>query len=109
MCLREQAQNNAQLIYEAGSIESLLNLVDTNAGITLVPELAVRTFDETRSQQVRQFAEPEPLREISLVASHSIWKQALRNLLSQVITEAIEPMLSKNAKTGTVVPVTAYK
>ncbi len=107
--LREQAKNNAQLIYEAGSIESLLNLVDTNAGITLVPELAVRTFDETRSQQVRQFAEPEPLREISIVASNSIWKQALRTLLCQVIAKAIEPMLTKKAKTSTVVPVTAYK
>lgn len=106
--LRKQADTNAQLIYEAGSIESLLNLVDTNAGITLVPELAVRTFNKERSQQVHKFIAPEPVREISIVATHNIWKQQLRNLLKIVIAQKVLPLMNTTAEKGTIVPVTSF-
>jgi LysR family hydrogen peroxide-inducible transcriptional activator len=106
--LRKQADTNAQLVYEAGSIESLLNLVDTNAGITLVPELAVRTFNKERIQQVHKFVAPEPVREISIVATHSIWKHQLRDLLKGVITQKVLPLMNTKAEKGTIVPVTSF-
>lgn len=106
--LRKQADSNAQLIYEAGSIESLLNLVDTNAGITIVPELAVRTFNAEKSHQVHKFVSPEPVREISIVATHSLWKQQLRNLLKKVIVDTVSPLINSETETGNIVPVISY-
>jgi LysR family hydrogen peroxide-inducible transcriptional activator len=74
--------------YESGSIETLKKLVDLHYGYTLVPELSV-AGEAGVNPMVKRFVDPEPVREVSLVAHHSFPKEALLHTLREEILEKI--------------------
>ena len=91
--LRAMQSDNRNLAYEAGSIESLLKIVEQHNGITIVPELAVLDFSNERKTQIRTFADPIPTREISLVTYRHFVKHRLLQLLREEIQEAVKGYL----------------
>lgn len=76
-CLREQFINYCSLKkktdmpgnlkFEGNSFETLLNLVDSFGGLTLIPELYYRLLSEDKKLKVRQFSLPIPVREVSMI------------------------------------------
>lgn len=100
-CLREQVINLCELQkqqarlhhleYEAGSIESLLKIVEMNEGITIIPELAAIALEKSRQKQLRSFKSPVPMREISLVTYRHFIKKRLFEVLKEEILTAIKP------------------
>ena len=97
--LRKKNTNFSNLEYEAGSIESLLKIVEMNNGITVVPELAVINFNEKQKSQVREFKDPVPVREISLVTYRHFVKTKLLEVLAQEIKAGVEAFIpQKNSE-----------
>jgi LysR family hydrogen peroxide-inducible transcriptional activator len=96
-CLRLQIVNFCQaksknafnFRYKAGSVETLKKMVEIHQGITLLPALA--TLDLSKSQQamVRHFAEPQPVREISIVTHRHYLKQSVIKAFASEITNHI--------------------
>ncbi|MBK8557343.1 MAG: LysR family transcriptional regulator [Lewinellaceae bacterium] len=92
-CLRSQILNicalrsksNLHVEYEAGSLETLKQLADVNNGITILPELATLYLSKEQLKKVKRFAEPVPLREVSLVAHRHLVKQSLVNALIETV------------------------
>jgi LysR family transcriptional regulator, hydrogen peroxide-inducible genes activator len=88
-CFRSQIMNlcelrrmaNAPFEYEASSIETLKQLVDSQSGITILPDLATLNLDETQRQKVKRFAAPQPVREVSIVTQRDYVKQRLVDAL----------------------------
>ncbi|SHJ57987.1 LysR family transcriptional regulator, hydrogen peroxide-inducible genes activator [Tangfeifania diversioriginum] len=111
-CFRDQVVNLCSFLgtvdselpfhFEAGSLETLMNIVDREGGITLIPELAKFSMHETRLTNVRSFTNFHPLREVSLVYSRHFAKHKLINLLWREIQEDI-PKNMKDDSRGTVV------
>lgn len=111
-CFRDQVVNlcsflgtlNSQLPFhfEAGSLETLMNIVDREGGITLIPELAKLGMPEQRRGNVRSFTNIRPLREVSLAYSRHFAKHRLINLLWREIKEDI-PAELQDKERGTVV------
>lgn len=107
-CLRSQVMNLCELRkksavlnnleFEAGSIDSLLRMVDVNNGITILPELAAIGFARNRLNQVHEFKAPVPVREISLITGKHFIKRKLKDALATTIVNAVENWLPK--KTG---------
>ena len=95
--LKKRHEVEEKLHYEAGSIETLKNLVEKNFGITIIPELA--TFDLTSSQKkrLRVFKAPVPVREISIVTHREYVKDKLIEALKEIILSVI-PEQIKNTK-----------
>jgi LysR family hydrogen peroxide-inducible transcriptional activator len=88
--------------FEAGSLETLMNIVDREGGLTLIPELAKEGMSEKRLSNVRHFTNVKPLREVSLVYSRHFAKHKLINLLWREMRECF-PVEMQNEKRGTVV------
>jgi LysR family hydrogen peroxide-inducible transcriptional activator len=88
--------------FEAGSLETIMNIVDREGGITLIPELAKEGMAEKRIKNVLSFTTIKPLREVSLVYSRHFAKTRLINLLWRDIMETIPSGLVKKER-GTVV------
>ncbi|NOR74349.1 MAG: LysR family transcriptional regulator [Draconibacterium sp.] len=88
--------------FEAGSLETIMNIVDREGGITLIPELALETMSEKRLNNVRHFSEVTPLREVSLVYSRHFAKHKLISLLWREIKDAIPKALQTEDR-GTIV------
>ena len=111
-CFRDQVINlcsfmgniNSQLPfhYEAGSLETLMNIIDQEGGITLIPELAKFSMSEKRLKNVRTFTTFKPLREVSLVYSRLFSKHKLINLMWREIIEDL-PQELHNKQRGSVV------
>lgn len=96
-CFRSQIINlcelrqksNGQLQYEAGSLETLIKLVDHQEGTTILPELATRFLTETQRKKLHAFLAPAPVREVSLVRHRDDLKRDLLEILQKEILEGL--------------------
>ncbi len=79
--------------YESGNVETLRKMVDATGGVSVLPELATFDFDEDHRDQVRYFADPEPVREISLVTNdHFVRLSVLQTLMDEILELVPESM-----------------
>lgn len=78
---------------ESGSFETLIKLADEGLGTTLLPYLHTLDLKEKDKAKLRQFKDPKPAREVSLIYSRNELKihiiDALRNVISGVVRGAI--------------------
>jgi LysR family transcriptional regulator, hydrogen peroxide-inducible genes activator len=92
--LKKKQETADQVHYEAGSIETLKNLVEKNYGITIIPELATLTMTSKQLKQLREFKAPVPVREISLVTEREHVKKRLLQALYTTIQSSLPASLS---------------
>ena len=86
--LKKQQTDTENLHYEAGSIETLINLIDRHEGITIIPYLATLHLKPSQKKNVREFANPKPVREISMVVSENFpRKKLIQQLKSEIISK----------------------
>jgi len=105
LCELQKAHKDLLLFeYEAGSLETLKKMVETNKGITILPELATLDLSESRLNLIRHFKSPAPMREVSLVTTKTFVKQKLLTALKEVVIQNIPEKIRKN-KSKNVVPV----
>ncbi|WP_299578311.1 hydrogen peroxide-inducible genes activator [uncultured Sunxiuqinia sp.] len=88
--------------FEAGSLETLMNIIDKEGGITLIPELATVDMSDCRRKHVRSFDDVTPLREVSLVYSRHFAKNKLVDLLWKEMAAAMPQELLSRER-GTIV------
>ncbi len=93
--LKKKAVEHARMTFDAGSIETLMNIVEGSGGITVIPELATLQFTAARKQQVRYFAPPEPVREIGMVTYRHFVKEKLLDILQEEIQAAVAPLVQR--------------
>lgn len=113
-CFRSQVLNFCELNkncesplpfeYEAGSVETLLRLVELQQGITVLPELATVFMPENQRNMVRRFTDPIPMREVSLVVSRDFVKQRLLQAVKDTLIAAL-PLKIKENKSEKIVPI----
>lgn len=90
LCGKLQDNYTSKIHYEAGSIESLMNVVDVNGGMTIIPELCAERLSAERRKRCREFAEPIPVREIGVVTYRHFVKEKLLLALVQSILGAVK-------------------
>ena len=88
-----------QTVYEAGSVETLIKIVDENGGYAIIPELHVPLLRKCQQANVRVLSNPEPTREIAFVVHRNFVRERLLNILADAIKTIIPPeMLNKRLK-----------
>lgn len=107
-CMRNQVFNLCELQkmeaatnrlhYEAGSLETLKNLVDNHNGITILPFLATLNLARKQQTQLRPFAQPKPVREISLVVNKNFARLSTLNALKLEIEKSLPKGMTRSAK-----------
>ncbi|MGB4958810.1 MAG: LysR substrate-binding domain-containing protein, partial [Saprospiraceae bacterium] len=96
-CMRHQMMKlcelrnleNTNIKYNAGSIESLINITEVSGGMTIIPELATWNLSPEKKQRVLPFYEPTPVREVSIIHHKFTTKSLLIHALSNTISEVI--------------------
>lgn len=104
-CFRSQifnfCQNSVEFnhSYEAGSIETLIRIVDKNGGYSVIPELHLPFLSEEQKLNVREITCPPAVREISVVIRKDFIKERMINAVASTI-KAIMPenMLDERLK-----------
>ncbi|RQO74479.1 DNA-binding transcriptional regulator OxyR [Pedobacter sp. KBW06] len=100
--LKYSAQDQVKLIYESGSIETLRRMIDTNDGITIIPELATIDMNTEQLGRVRHFQEPEPMREVSIVVHRDYIKKKLISILTEEIRACLPDNIRNNTDSNTI-------
>jgi len=94
-CLRNQVFNfcndkpKQNSIYEAGSIDTLVKIVDINGGYTVIPELHVELLNEIQKQNLRKIENPEATREISIVIREDFVREGILNAVAECVKQII--------------------
>ena len=106
ICSSNKNQNptrKTMLNFEGATLETLIRMVENNFGMTFVPYLFGRELNSTRKGKfIREFKNPIPKREISIIFQRSFLK---RKIISKLHEEIIKHLPSEliNQKSGYVV------
>lgn len=90
-CLRNQIFNFCEdktprnYLYEAGSIDTLIRIVDTNGGYTIIPELHQQYLTDAQKKNVRPIVSPETVREISLIIHVDFVREKVLNAVAETV------------------------
>ncbi len=93
--LRKKSKNRFE--FEAGSIDTLIKMVDHQSGVTIVPELATFTLSKRQKAHLKPFAPPVPVREVSLVTHRDYVKKSLTDALQDAIINCL-PVMDQSEK-----------
>lgn len=93
-CLRNQVfnfceNNTHSAVYEAGSIDTLVKIVDQNGGYTVIPELHIDLLNDMQKKNLRPITKPEATREIALVIRHDYVREGLMNAVANSVKQII--------------------
>ncbi len=102
--LRKKRQANQNLVFNSGSILSLIELVKMNKGLTLLPKLALEHSNLIDSAYIHTIESPIPVREVGLVSHPNFAKKRFLTMLEKEIKEAVKPHLSKTKKVRVISP-----
>ncbi|MEG1586371.1 MAG: LysR substrate-binding domain-containing protein [Bacteroidales bacterium] len=94
-CLRDQTFNFCKnytgynKIYEAGSIDTLVKIVDRNGGYSVIPELHLPFLSDRQRKNIREISSPPAVREISLVIRKDFIKERMLNAVANAVKQII--------------------
>ncbi len=104
-CLRDQLFNFCKSTlpynqsFEAGSIDTLVRIVDTNGGYSVIPELHMSFLSEEQQKNVREITETPAIREISIVIKKNFIKERMINAVADTVKSIIpKHMLDERLK-----------
>jgi len=96
--LRRKASAEGQFAYQTGSLETLRRLVESNQGLTILPELATQDFSDEQMELVRYFQAPAPVREVSLVTRKHYARQRVVQALAEEILAVVPTKMLKQVE-----------
>lgn len=91
--MRKRKSSHSLFSYEAGSINTLINIVDNNSGLTIIPEMAINDLTEKQKRNVRQLKDISPVREISLVTRREFLRERVLDIIISEVREAVPQSL----------------
>ncbi|MFA6676713.1 MAG: LysR substrate-binding domain-containing protein [Bacteroidales bacterium] len=104
-CFRAQIFNfcnhhsDYSTVFEAGSIDTLVKIVDKNGGYTVIPELHLSLLTNEQLKNVRPFIAPQPSRQVSFVIRKDFVKEKFLNILAANIKTIVpEHMIDAHLK-----------
>lgn len=91
--LRKRKGAHSLFTYEAGSINTLINIVDNNSGLTIIPEMAIEQLSEKQKLNVRPLKGISPVREISLVTRKEFLRERVLSIIIDEVKQTVPPSL----------------
>lgn len=96
-CFRDQLVKFCQLksaqmsqhVYNLGSMETFMRMVESGNGVTFVPGLALDQFSTEQRELVRQFALPTPMRRIVVLTNRTFIRQSVLTALCDEIRASV--------------------
>lgn len=92
--LREHSLKPKNLDFTASSISTLIQMVDSVGGMTIVPELAAKRIEKDAKGYIRHFKKPFPYREVSLIYYKPTYKQKIIDELSRFIKQSLDTRMN---------------
>ncbi len=102
---KRRGANQSIFNFEAGSIDTLINIADENEGLTVIPEMAIENLSEKQKKNVRPFKNTTPVREISLITRKEFIRELMIKIIIDEVKEAVPKSLQDEAMKKYVIPL----
>jgi LysR family hydrogen peroxide-inducible transcriptional activator len=96
LCQNNRTKSQKQLFFEAGSLETLVQMVKSGKGFTVLPHLACANLSDSDRMHLRGFKDKTPVREIAFVTGPHSMKKSIQKALVEVILKNLPPELRKD-------------
>lgn len=104
-CLRGQVFNfctdkkESKSVYEAGSIDTLIKIIDENGGYTVIPELHLQFLNDHQLKNIRRIENPQGAREVSIVITNDFIRERLLNAVVDTVKSIVpDEMIDERLK-----------
>ncbi|MDD2192783.1 MAG: LysR substrate-binding domain-containing protein [Bacteroidales bacterium] len=104
-CLREQVFNfciekrDSKPVYEAGSIDTLIKILDENGVYTVIPELHLQFLNDHQLKNIRNIEKPQGVREVSIVITNDFIRERLLNAVVDTVKSIVpDEMIDQRLK-----------
>jgi len=87
--MRKRKSSHSLFSYEAGSINTLINIVDNNSGLTIIPEMAIDELTERQKRNVRPLKGISPVREVSLVTRREFLRERVLDIIMSEVKQSV--------------------
>lgn len=95
-CNSKVASNS---LYEAGSIDTLIKIVDQNGGYTVIPEMHLEFLTDDQHRNIVTIENPPAVREVSILIREDYVRERLINAVADTVKEIIpQNMLDERLK-----------
>ncbi len=103
LCQYKKVSEGKHLYFEGGSLETLINMVKSSVGFTVLPFLTYTNLSQQDQKSLREFKNHLPVRDIAFVTGPHSMKASVEKALIKVIDENVPKELKKtSAKTEVV-------
>jgi LysR family hydrogen peroxide-inducible transcriptional activator len=100
LCKRKKENDQRRAVnYESGSLDTLINIVDYNGGLTVIPEMTAMGLPEEKQNNLRKIKGDVSVREISLVVSCNFVRQKIAGAIVEMIKKTV-PKSMQNPELG---------
>lgn len=97
LCSMNKDINAAQhFVFESGSIETIIKILNNHSGITIVPEMAGLYMDKDILKGLKPISSQQPGRQISLISKRSFVKQNTTKALTETIVSRLPAHIKNN-------------
>jgi LysR family hydrogen peroxide-inducible transcriptional activator len=105
LCQYPRVKEDRHLLFEAGSLETLVNMVKSTKGFTVLPYLATINMSGSDQKLLRDFKGHVPVRDICFVTGPHSMKKSIEKAMVEVIKKQIPKALQKDSKGAEVVSI----
>lgn len=103
--LRKNSKVKKQLDFEAGTIESIIHILNVQEGITIIPALSIPTLKEENKKNILAIKHPIPVRTISLLSHQYFYKKQFEKVLSTYIKRGVSQVIKQTEKNYEIIQI----
>jgi LysR family transcriptional regulator, hydrogen peroxide-inducible genes activator len=102
-CKPSSSERKGRVHFESGSLETLIRLVDSGLGATVLPMLVASTLEPGRREaQLRPLSGPTPLRELGLITGRLDLRRNVTEALADLLRGELSTLLGQAPRRGLV-------
>lgn len=105
LCQVKKGSEGKHLFFEAGSLETLVNMVKASGGFTVLPLLACENLSDADKKLLRPFKQNVPVRNIAFVTGPFSMKHSVEKALVKTINKALPKELKKSSAKAEVLSI----
>lgn len=105
LCQYKKVSGNKHLYFEAGSLETLVNMVKSSKGFTILPFLTASNLSAIDKKLLKDFKSHVPVRDVCFVTGPHSMKKSVEKALIKVINKNIPKELKKEPAKSEVVSI----
>ena len=87
--MKKEKKSTAGVKYESGSLDTLINIVDYNGGLTIIPEMTAMGLSEEKQGNLRRLKGGVAVREVSLIVNQDFVRQKMANSIVNMIKRSV--------------------